>query len=329
VDPSTGNALDAQWIGGSAPSAVGISLASGKVWITGAALAPDVPLTPGALTPTNLGTGFLQGAYLASADFSAGSTAAPVIACVLDSANFTHVRAVAAFQLISLFGVNLGPSAGVAAPDGGDPSLAGVTITFDGNPAQLLYVSSSQINVVAPVPQTFDALTEPFTVMQVTVNGFTIQRQFPFAPSNLSEFGILTVTGVDVDVAGRAFPALATNADGSVNSGANPAHYGSTVSLFVQGIGAFNYSAPPPSQLTGFQAMVNQCSWTVLGANLIDSFVYKVDIGVPPFMSPCFASYSSSATQFLNVTLDYQGTTIGPLALAGSPQAMFVYVAQE
>jgi hypothetical protein len=171
VDPATGNAQDAQWIDGAAPAATGITLAGGKVWMTGATPAADVPFSAGVLAPQNLGTGFLAGAYLAAADFSSNVAGAPAIACVLDTGNLTHVRAVAAFQVISLFGMNLGPSTGVTAPDGTDPSIAGVTVTFDGNPAQMIYVSSSQINVAVPAPVSFDTIMKPFTVMRVTVNG--------------------------------------------------------------------------------------------------------------------------------------------------------------
>jgi hypothetical protein len=64
----------------------------------------------------------------------------------------------------------------------------------------------------------------------------------------------------------------------------------------------------------------------VQDANLINSFVYKVDISVPAFPNPCFPYLPSSAV--LDVTLNNQGTTIGPLTLTGSPQGMFVYVAQ-
>ena len=72
VDPATGNVLDGQWIDGSAPGATAIALAAGTVWITGPTPGPDVPFSPGVLAPPNLGPGFLAGAYLAAADFSAG-----------------------------------------------------------------------------------------------------------------------------------------------------------------------------------------------------------------------------------------------------------------
>ena len=191
VDPAAGNALDAQWIDGSTPTAVGITAASGKVWITGFTPGPDVPFTDipftsGTLSPKNLGTGFTSGAYVAAVDFSASPAAgAPMLACVLDAGNLEHVRAVAPYQVISLFGTNLGPSTGVAAPDGADASVAGVTATFDGNPAHLQYVSASQINVIVP-------LVDSSAVMQVTVNGSsTTPRELPLVGTNLNVFADL------------------------------------------------------------------------------------------------------------------------------------------
>ena len=65
-------------------------------------------------------------------------------------------------------GANLGPAVGVAAPDGSDPSIAGVSITFDGRQAPLLYVSARQINVAVSV------------AMRVTVNGASAERDSPY-----------------------------------------------------------------------------------------------------------------------------------------------------
>jgi uncharacterized protein (TIGR03437 family) len=340
LDSATGNVQDAQWIDGSGPGAVGITLAGGKVWITGAASAPDVPFTPGVLSPGNLGTGFVPGAYLAAVDFSASAAAAPRIACVLDSGNLTHVRAVAAFQLISLFGANLGPATGVAAPHGGDPSINGVSVTFDGNPAQLLYVSSSQINVAvpAPPPSREETARATSTVMQVTVNGVGIQRQFPFVISNLNLFASLASNQVACSPE-YGFQPVAANADGSLNSCANPARYGSTVSFFVHGVGALQYGFPPPAQLFGLQAMVGQCSAAVENAALVNGFVYQVDVRLPGPLLPCATSYSLlSAENSSPVTLSYNSAPVGPLTVPsggagpivnfapGQPMPMIVWV---
>lgn len=346
IDSATGNVQDAQWIDGSAPGATGITLAGGKVWITGTTPAPDVPFSPGVLAPRNLGSGFLAGAYLSAVDFSGGVTTGPAIACVLDGGNLTHVGAVAAFQLLSIFGTNLGPAAGVAAPDGTDPSIAGVSVTFDGNPAQLLYVSASQINVAVPAPLPSRAVVPlpASTVMQLTVNGVSVQRQFPFTASNLNLFADLSANEISCPSAhfiANGFQPVAANADGSLNSCTNPARYGSTVSFFVHGVGAISLGFPPPQQLLNLQAFVGRCSVPVTNASLITGFVYKVDVAMPSSLLPCAGSYNpNQAENQFPVTLSYNGMPVGPRVVPvptgspiinfspGEPMPMIVWVTQ-
>ncbi|MBZ5592797.1 MAG: SBBP repeat-containing protein [Acidobacteriia bacterium] len=315
VDPATGTVRDAQWIDGSAPGATGITLAGGKVWITGPTPGPEVPFSPGVLTPQNLGPGFLEGAYLSAVDFPGGVNNRPVIACVLDAGNLTHVGAVAPFQLISIFGANLGPAAGVAAPDGTELSTAGVSVTFDGQPAQVLYASASQINVAVPepaIPASASSLPSA-TVMQVTVNGSSVERQFPITASNLNLFADLSSNQISCPNAPTAvgFQPLATNADGSLNSCTNPARFGSTVSFFVHGVGGFG---SPPPQLLNLQASVGPCSAAVTNASLIDGFVYKVDVSLPASPLPCIEVFGSSQVEsYFAVALSFNGAPVGPL----------------
>lgn len=323
VDPATGNALDGQWIDGSTASTVGITLAGGDVWIIGSATGPDVPFTSGTLSPTNLGTGFTSGAYVAAVDFSANPAAgAPMVACVLDAGNLEHVRAVAPYQVISLFGTNLGPSTGVAAPDGTDPGVAGVTVTFDGTPAQLQYVSSSQINVVVPV------VSSSSPAMQVTVNGATAQpRALPLVETNLNVFANLASNEVSCPggtINANGFQPLAMNADGSLNSCANPAKPGSTVSFFVDGVGTVSGQLPPPALPVGLVALVSECWAPVEGTTLIDGFVYQVDVQLPTSTS-CALQYGSGGAA-LGVTFSYNGVSIGPLVVpppSGGPVVNF------
>jgi uncharacterized protein (TIGR03437 family) len=343
VDPSSGSVLDGQWIDGSAPGATGIVLADGKVWITGATPGPDVPFSPGVLAPQYLGPGFLAGAYLSAVDFSGGVHTGPALACVLDGGNLTHVGAIAAYQLLSIFGANLGPSTGVAAPDGSDPSLAGVSITFDGVPAQLLYVSSSQINVAVPAPlQTQAVVGAPSMLMQLTVNGVATQRVFPFTNSNMNLFANLSSNQVSCQAGfiisgANGFQPLAVNGDGSTNSCANPAKYGSTVSFFMHGVG-YEFIQPPP-QLLNVQALVGACSATITNASLIDSFVYKVDVTMPVSLLPCAQAYNgSTAENAFAVTFQYNGAAVGPRVVPvpnggpiinfapGEPMPMIVWV---
>jgi uncharacterized protein (TIGR03437 family) len=321
LDSASGTVLDGQWIDGSAPGATGITLAEGNVWITGPTPAPDVPFSPGVLAPTNLKPGYLEGAYLSAVSFAAGVNTGPAIGCVLDAANLTHAGAVAGFQLLSIFGANLGPTPGVAAPDGTDPSIGGVSITFDGNPAQLLYVSASQINVAVPAPQIPPAGAAPqaATIMQMTVNGTTLQRQFPLAASNLNLFADLSssqISCANAATTATGFQPVATNADGSLNSCANPAQSGSTVAFYMEGVGGFAPSPAAgllsPNQGQTLQASVGPCA-AATSANLINGFVYKVDVTLPPALLPCGQDYiAAPAETFYPVTFSYNDAPVGP-----------------
>lgn len=336
LDPATGNTLDAQWIDGSAPGATAITLAGGMVWMTGTTPAPDVPFTPGVLSPSKLGPGPLAGAYLAAAEFPFAVPVilpgqVPTISCVLDNGNLTHVGAVAAFQLISVFGENLGPATGVSAPDGTDPSIAGVTVTFDGNPAQLLYVSSTQINVAVPAPPPAQVVGQLPTsrVMKISVNGAVIQRQFPFTVANLNLFANVVTSPVSCPawavVFQGGFLPVATNADGTLNSCANPAKYGSAISFYAEGVGAILLGIPPAPTLQEVQALVGNCSAAVPNASLINAFVYKVDVVLPSAAVPCALTYISGTgvtEETFTVTLSYGGAPVGPLSLPGVGSAV-------
>ncbi len=341
VDPATGTVQDGQWIDGSAPGATGITLAGGKVWMTGPTPGPQVPTLPGTLTPQNLGAGFLEGVYLSAVDFSA-ATAGPSIACVLDGGNLSHVGAVAGFQIISVFGANLGPATGAPAPNGSAPSIAGVTVTFDGVPGQLLYVSASQINVaVPPAPvQNTEGPPKSSTVMQITYNGGSVQRQFPFTASNLNLFADLSTNQnpcPNVPTSDPGYQAVAANADGSSNSCTNPAKAGSTLSLFVHGVGGFVSPAP---QLRNLVASVGfGCTALATSAELVTEFVYKVDITLPASFAQCNVFFSGA--QGIPLSLSYNNAPVGPLVVPadlagpvlnfsppGTPMLMIVWVQQ-
>jgi uncharacterized protein (TIGR03437 family) len=298
VDAAGGVVLDGQWIDGSEPGATAITLAGGKVWLTGVTPVADVPFTPGALAPANLVREALLGVYLAAADFSpAAPSAAPVIGCVMDQGNMQHVSVVAGNQLLTLFGTGLGPAAGVAAGDRAT-SLAGVTVTFDGTPARLLYVSSSQINLAVP---RLPLPGQDVTVMQVSVNGATVSRQLPVVAVNLNLFANLASTATCTGAPPVVTPevqALVTNADGSLNSCVNPAKSGSTVSFYMHGARGF----------TGVQAMVGNCSADLAQATLASEFVFKVDLPLPL----CFDNLPT-ASSFPVTFSYYSGVPVGPV----------------
>jgi uncharacterized protein (TIGR03437 family) len=238
--------------------------------------------------------------------------------------------------LLSIFGTNLGPATGVPAPDGTDTSIAGVSIAFDGQPAKLLYVSSSQINVLVPLPAP-SARLPTFTTMQISVNGATVRRQFPYTVTNLNLFADLSTSSVRCpqDNLTGYFQPVATNADGSFNTCTNPAKFGSTVSLYAHGVGAFQLGFPPVRELLNVQAFVGNCSAPVTKTGLYGDFVYKIDVTLPPTQTPCGQNIGPRVENLFPVTLSYNGVPVGPLVVPGGtlaptaqPMTMTIWVTQ-
>ena len=172
-------------------------------------------------------------------------------ACATDSADFAVLSQVAPGQLITLFGDNLGlgdPVAAAPPANGSYPrSLAGITVTFNGTPAPLLYVSPAQVNVQVP----FEVAGQATAHMQITLpssisspvtetRDFTVMDHAPSAfvlENGVLRCGTQTVPG--------QHPA-ALNANGTGNSCENPADRGSIVTIFLQGVGFTS-----PAQSTG------------------------------------------------------------------------------
>lgn len=165
-------------------------------------LTPSVPLL-GELTQT---LGFANAASLISGPVVAGS-------------------------IISIFGSGLGPLVGVAgtlqSPSMLATQLAQTQVLFDTTPAALFYAQDSQVNAQVP----FETAGHTIVKMQVVVNGITV------GSSNVSIAsaapGIFTWNG-------GTGPAIAMNADGSLNGAANPAAQSSAIVVYGTGGGSTN-----------------------------------------------------------------------------------------
>ncbi|HLI82468.1 MAG TPA: hypothetical protein VKV17_01050 [Bryobacteraceae bacterium] len=135
---------------------------------------------------------------------------------------------VAPGELISIYGVGLGPQTGVSAtisPGGTLPTtLGGTQVQFDGVPAPILYAQAGQVNAQVP----YGVAPGGSTNMVVFYNG--------------QQAGALTLP-----VAGTApalFPVV-VNQDGSLNSQSNPAPQNSIVTLYGTGEGLTNWVNVP------------------------------------------------------------------------------------
>jgi hypothetical protein len=292
VDAASGNVLGSQFIGGSTLSISGVALFGSTLWIGGATNYPDFPFSPDALTlsspyyTNSFAPGALPGAYLGAVDFSQPQppTGTPQIGCIVDAADFADAGPVADSQLLTIFGTGLGPAAGVAATNYSTTTLAGVSVSFGSTLAPLLYVSSTQIDFAVPPGYIF-----PYPAwesggvsgaIQVTVNGASSSppRGLPTADVSPSLFS------------------LALNADGSVNSSTNPAHLGSIISVFVNGL-SNGFAIFPPAPL-----LSSSDGWFVTSVVQANPFVLEVSLQAPsglPFASNCSPNTDSCFETFL------------------------------
>ena len=156
----------------------------------------------------------------------------PGVASIVNAASFQS-STVAPGELITIFGNNVGPGAGVAATIdknlGQFPfQLAGVQIAFDGKPAPLLYAGPGQVNTVVPF-----GISGNSTVMSLTTPGggsFSVTLPVTAAaPAFFTRYGNGSGSG-----------AILNNADFSQNSPSNPSLRGSYVAIFITGAGATN-----------------------------------------------------------------------------------------
>jgi FG-GAP-like repeat len=69
---------------------------------------------------------------------------------VVNAASFAANQPVAPGSLVAIFGAGIGPAAGAVPSGPSADTLAGVSVTFNGIPAPLLYVSARQINAQVP-----------------------------------------------------------------------------------------------------------------------------------------------------------------------------------
>jgi uncharacterized protein (TIGR03437 family) len=167
----------------------------------------------------------------------------PIVSAVLNAASFGG-GPIAPGEIVSIFGTQIGPTtpATLTLTSAGkvSTSIGGVTVSFSGYLAPLIYVGATQINAV--VPYELSGNKSPF--VEVTFAGQKSNE--PSLQLTTSAPGIFTANG------SGSGPGAILNADGSVNSAANPATAGTPIVIYMTGEGLTT-----PAGVTGGVTTVN------------------------------------------------------------------------
>ena len=186
----------------------------------------------------------------------------PVIATggIVNAASYS--APIAPGSIISIFGTNLANTTVTASNTPLLTTLGGTTVSIDGVPAPLFYVSPSQINAEVPasIPTAYGSLYATTTVIVTTAAGSS-------APVTVAGYsatpGVFTADGSGCGAAA----ALNVASDGTVslNSPANSAAPGDFVVLFGTGFGQPLYKIPDGSPSGGLDPFSQAATVTVDG----------------------------------------------------------------
>lgn len=199
---------------------------------------------------------------------------------IVNAASISGAGTVAPGEMISIFGIGLGPLPGVSAPAGSWPNtLAGTSVMINGAPAPIKYASSYRVDVQAPFTLT-PGSTASVQVASSSGTGSPVTLNVTSAVS-----GVFTAGG-------GPGPVSATNQDGSLNSKLKPAAKGSVIFFYASGLGAVSPTIPagvappntPLSTVVGdVGAFIAGVPATVQFAGLAPTLpgVYQLNIQVP------------------------------------------------
>jgi uncharacterized protein (TIGR03437 family) len=296
-------------VGGAAPAAQSINVANtgagtlswtastGVFW---ASVSPASGNAPGSasvtVNPANLAAGTYTGNVQITAPGASGSPTSVTLTLVVQgnqpAGNITAVANAGSFQSnfasatwVSIFGTDLSASTEIwQASDfvnGTLPtSLDGVSVTINGVPAYIYYISPTQINALAPDDATTGAVQVQVTAAQKS-NSFTAQKQ-QFSPAffTIDNGAYLAARHLDGTLVGKA------NLLAGVTS--QPAAPGETVELFATGLGPTNPPLPTAQLITTPEQLANSIQVTIGGAaatvgfaGLVEPGLYQLNVTVP------------------------------------------------
>jgi uncharacterized protein (TIGR03437 family) len=235
--------------------------------------------------------------YFAQVDLNAADTP---IACLADAAGPMATSAVAAGQLLTIYGDALSAATSAPQPSNGVYPTSGLSasVTVNGIPAPILYESPRQLNVQVPFEVAGQATAE-IEVSNFGSDGTAALIDTTIAPLVDAAPSVFETPADSVGCTPAYFGQLVTlaiNADGTLNGCGNPAKAGSIVTIFMDGLavisgaqqtGAVNSDAIPfylpvvfggsaaPSVVSA-QALVGSISGVAaVQIQVVDSEVYR------------------------------------------------------
>jgi len=266
-------------------------------WLSISAASGTAPSTPSvSVSPAALSAGTYNGSIQISAAGASNSPASvPVTLTVAPAAAAVTVTAVvnagsyqpgiASGTWISIFGANLSPSTYLwQASDivnGALPtSLQGVSVTVNGLPAYVDYVSPTQVNALAPDDGALGLVQVQVTTAGENSNAVTVQKSV-FAPA-FPTFDGTHVAALHADYSLIGAPNLLP---GAVTTPANP---GEIILLYGVGFGPANPPQPAGQLVTTATPLANDVQIAIGGqtapvayAGLVESGLYQFNVTVP------------------------------------------------
>ncbi len=150
-------------------------------------------------------------------------------------------------------------------------ALQGVSVTIDGKPAYVEYISPKKINVLAPDDSTTGSVSVQVTADSQQSNTMSAQEQ-QFAPSFFANSGIVA----------------AEHADYSLVSTSKPAAPGEVILLYGTGFGPTSPDSPtaqlvstPALLASQVQISIGGTAASVAWGGLVESGVYQFNVTVP------------------------------------------------
>ncbi len=237
----------------------------------------------GSLVTANVGnpqdpTGYEIGFFVAIPPVSGSGVFVNPQGIVNSASNAPAGDAISPGEFITIYGSGLATATAQAAALPFPKSLGGVTVSINGTPAPLYFVSAGQINCIVPYGVTGSSATIVVTSGTSTATSVTV----PLAKTSP---GVFTV-----DNSGTGNGAI-THAIGTLVSAANPATKGETLVMYLSGLGPLTTPVNDGAGATAANNAVTQLAVYVAGVAspsvtyqglTVEAGLYQINFVVPP-----------------------------------------------